>query len=74
MSIAAAVFIVAVGAILRYAVNDDVQGVDLQTVGLILMIAGIVGLALSLFVELTGRRRDRYVEVRDERDLPPPRY
>ena len=75
MSIAAAVFIVAVGAILRYAVNDDVQGVDLQTVGLILMIAGIVGLAISLFVEFAGsRRRGRYVEVRDERDLPPPGY
>ena len=71
MSIAAAVFIVAVGAILRYAVNDDLQGIDLQTVGLILMIAGIVGLAISLFVEFAGRRRDRYVEVRDERDVPP---
>jgi Zn-dependent membrane protease YugP len=75
LSIAAAVFIVAVGAILRYAVNDDIQGVDLQTVGLILMIAGIVGLVITLFVEFSGRRRaGRYVEVRDERDLPPPRY
>ncbi len=75
MSIAAAVFITAVGAILRYAVNDDFKGVDLQTIGLILMIAGIVGLVITLFVEFSGRRRgDRYVEVRDERDLPPPRH
>ena len=59
MSIAAAVFITAVGAILRYAVNDDIQGVDLQTVGLILMIAGIVGLAISLAVEFSGRSRYR---------------
>ncbi len=70
MSIAAAVFITAVGAILRYAVNDDIQGVDLQTVGLILMIAGIVGLVITLFVEFTGRRRR--VDVYDERDVPPP--
>lgn len=68
MSIAAAVFITAVGAILRYAVNDNIQGIDLQTVGLILMIAGIVGLAISLIVEFTGRRRvTRY----NDRDLPP---
>ena len=72
MSIAAAVFITAVGAILRYAVSDSINGVDLQTVGLILMIAGIVGLFITLIVEFTGRSRaDRYVEVRDERDVPP---
>jgi hypothetical protein len=70
LSIAAAVFITAVGAILRYAVNDDIQGVDLQTVGLILMIAGIVGLVITLFVEFSGRRRR--VDVYDERDVPPP--
>lgn len=69
MSIAAAVFITAVGAILRYAVSDSIEGVDLQTVGLILMIAGIVGLVISLAVELSGRRNSRteYVE-RDDRD------
>jgi hypothetical protein len=75
MTIGAAVFITAVGAILRYAVNDDVQGVDLQTVGLILMIAGIVGLFISLAVEFSRRgRADRYVEVREERDVRDPRY
>ena len=73
MSVAGAVFITAVGAILRYAVNDSVQGVDVQTVGLILMIAGIVGFVITMFIELSGRRRtDRYVEVREERDPPPP--
>lgn len=72
MSIAGAVFITAVGAILRYAVSDSIEGIDLQTVGLILMIAGIVGLFISLAVEFTGRRGgDRHVEVRDERDVPP---
>jgi hypothetical protein len=75
MTIGAAVFITAVGAILRYAVNDDIQGVDVQTVGLILMIAGIVGLFISLAVEFSRRgRADRYVEVREERDVRDPRY
>lgn len=72
MSIGASVFITAIGAILRYAVSDNIEGVDLQTVGLILMIAGIVGLFISLALEYS-RRRDRgtgYVE--DPRD--PPRY
>jgi hypothetical protein len=73
MTIGAAVFITAIGAILRYAVNDDIQGVDLQTVGLILMIAGIVGLLISLAVEFSRRGRADYVEVREERDLRDPR-
>jgi hypothetical protein len=75
MTIGAAVFITAVGAILRYAVDDDIQGVDIQTIGLILMIAGIVGLFISLAVEFSRRgRADRYVEVREERDPRDPRY
>lgn len=70
MSIAAAVFITAVGAILHFAVSDNIEGVDLQMVGLILMIAGIVGLFITLAVEFTSRRRADYVErvEYDERD------
>jgi len=69
MSIGAAVFITAIGAILRYAVSDNIEGIDLQTVGLILMIAGIVGLFISLAVEFSRRgRKDVYVE--DRRDPP----
>lgn len=64
MSVGAAVLIAAVGAILRYAVADSVDGVDLATIGLILMIAGAVGFLLALLLE-TGRRTrrtDRVVE------------
>jgi len=42
--------LIAVGAILRYAVTVTVQGIELQTVGLILIIVGIVGLVISLAV------------------------
>lgn len=62
-SIGASLFMVAVGAILRYAVADAVNGVSLPTIGLILMIVGIVGLVLSLLMFFsTDRRRDHVVE------------
>jgi hypothetical protein len=56
ISIGGSIFLVAVGAILRYAVTDTISGVDLATIGLILMIAGIVGLVISLFMFATARR------------------
>ena len=44
------IFLIAVGAILRYAINVTVQGVEIDTVGLILMVVGIIGLVISLAV------------------------
>jgi len=61
---------IAVGAILRYAVTLTVSGISIQTIGLILMIAGCAGLVLSLLytLTLTSRRslgRDRVIEHED---------
>jgi hypothetical protein len=55
-------------------VTASTSGVDLKTVGLILIIVGIVGLVLSLFYMTlwSPRRRDRVVE-RDPYEEPPPR-
>jgi len=50
MGIGMSIFLIAVGAILRYAVTVTVTGIELQTVGLILMIVGIIGLVISLAV------------------------
>ncbi len=50
MSIGAAVVLIALGAILRYAVTASVAGVSLATVGLILMIAGFVGLVAAIIL------------------------
>lgn len=51
-------FLIAVGAILRYAVTVNVEGVSLTTVRLILMIVGILGLAISLlFIFVWSPRR-----------------
>ncbi len=63
MTIATSIFLIAAGAILRYAVNLDSDVVSIPTVGLILMIAGGTGLALSLLYELLHTRpqpRDEY--------------
>jgi hypothetical protein len=61
VTIASAIFLIAVGAILRYAINVESDVINIQTVGLILMIAGGAGLALSLLYELVqqGGPRDR---------------
>ena len=66
MSIGASLFLIAVGAILAFAVTADVSGVDIQVVGWILMAAGGLGLLVSLlFWSWNGRRRGPY-------DGPPP--
>jgi len=58
MTIGAAVLLIAIGAILRYAIEVNSDVVDIPTVGLILMIAGGLGLALSLLYELIRANRD----------------
>ena len=65
MTIGASIFLIAVGAILMYAVDVTVSGIEIQTIGLILMIAGVVGLLISLFLLASaGRRRDVVVDDR----------
>ena len=63
MGIGTSIFLIALGAILKYAVTADVEGVNLDTVGVILMVVGIVGLLLSLLwmTIWADRRRDRAV-------------
>ncbi len=54
MGIGVSVFLFAVGAILTFAVSASVSGIDLATVGVILMIAGALGLIMTTLV--FGRR------------------
>ena len=59
------IFLIATGAILRYAINVTVEGVEIDTVGLILIVVGIIGLVISLAVTFMGsgdgpRRTDDY--------------
>ena len=55
MTIGTGIFLIAVGAILRYAIHDSLTGVDLATIGLILMIAGAVGLVVGLYAAFVRR-------------------
>jgi len=48
MTIGTSLFLIALGAILRFAVTASVSGVDVQTVGLILLVVGVIGLVLSV--------------------------
>jgi hypothetical protein len=71
MTIGAGIFLIAVGAILYFATNLHVAHISIDTVGLILMIAGLVGLVLGFFQEaIWSRRRRRDVYVEDRRDPP----
>jgi uncharacterized membrane protein YedE/YeeE len=67
MTLGTSLLLVAVGAILRYAVTADLSGIDLQVVGLILMIVGAIGAILSVIWMFAGSRRTDTV-VRDRRD------
>jgi hypothetical protein len=58
MTIGTSLFLIAVGAILRYAVEDKWKAVDLTTVGLILMIVGAVGFVLGLYLTFVRGRPD----------------
>jgi hypothetical protein len=64
VGIGTSIFLIALGAILRYAVNAEVSGLEISTIGLILMIAGVLGLVISLlYMTMWSRsRRDTYVE------------
>jgi beta-lactamase regulating signal transducer with metallopeptidase domain len=49
-------FLIAVGAILTFAINASLSGIDIATVGIILMVVGVVGLLISLFYWMPRRR------------------
>jgi hypothetical protein len=75
MGLGVSLFLIAVGAILTWAVSAEASGIDIQVVGVILMIVGLVGFLLSMLFwsswggpgYITGRRRATYVE-----EGPPP--
>jgi hypothetical protein len=58
MRIGGSLFLIAVGAILKWAVTERVHGVNLPTIGMILMVVGVVGLLLSIALTATRRRTD----------------
>jgi hypothetical protein len=65
MGIGTSLFLIALGAILKFAVTDAISGVELSTVGVILMVVGIVGLLISLLYTLAWRDRSQGTVVRE---------
>ncbi len=67
MGIGTSIFLIALGAILKFAVTATVSGIELATVGTILMIVGVIGLVISLMFLMRADRggvvtHDRVVE------------
>jgi hypothetical protein len=62
MGIGTSLLLIAVGAILKFAVTTSVAGISIATVGVILIIVGVIGLLLSLFWMASARRRGAVVE------------
>ena len=65
MGIGVSVFIIAVGAILAFAVERTVEGVDINTVGVILMIVGAIGLVWTAMIWGPRTRRGTVIEETD---------
>jgi hypothetical protein len=76
VTIGTSIVLIAVGALLKYAVTAETDFIDLQTAGVVLMLVGILGLILSLLYTFMwspaaqGRRRDEP----DRYDQPTRRY
>lgn len=57
MRLGTAIVLIALGAILTFAVNVSLSGIDLRVVGWILMIVGVLGVVLELALWAPRRRR-----------------
>jgi Zn-dependent protease with chaperone function len=74
MTMGMGLLLIAIGAILRYAVNDSWDAVDLTVVGLILMIVGVVAFVVgAIYAFAYSRRRPGEVPP-DPRYPPDQRY
>lgn len=68
MTIGGSIALIIVGAILAFAVTYDIAGLDINVIGFILMVGGLIGLLVGLVIA----RRDRVTRttrVVDDRDV-----
>jgi hypothetical protein len=72
VTIGGSIALIIIGAILRFAVTWTPNGIDLQIVGVILMIGGVVGLIISIGFILARRRRATATQVYEERRYTDP--
>lgn len=67
MGIGVGIFLIAIGAVLALAVDDSVNGVDLTTIGWILVAAGVLGILLDLLLFAPRRRATGGAVVEERR-------
>ena len=71
MRIGSSLALIAIGAILKFAVTTSVSGISLSTVGVVLMVVGIAGLVISLVLANTAKRTEVvHRSTREERVEP----
>jgi beta-lactamase regulating signal transducer with metallopeptidase domain len=71
MGIGTSIFLIALGAILRFAVTATVSGIEIATVGTILLVVGVIGLLISLLYMTVWADRTRPAAY-DNRTAAPP--
>lgn len=76
MGISVSILLIAVGAILTWGVTADAEGLDVNAIGVILLIVGVLGLVLSMLFwsswgGFSARRRATYVEDRAVHPVDP---
>jgi membrane-bound ClpP family serine protease len=74
VTIGGSIALIIIGAILRFAITWTPQYVDIQAMGVILMLGGLVGLAISLSLYFTRRRSQGTTQITEHRRYiePPP--
>jgi Zn-dependent protease with chaperone function len=72
MTIGTSILLIAIGAVLKWAVTAHTNGFNIQTAGIVLLIVGVIGLILSLLYTFAWSRRDTVYDDRAVRREPPP--
>lgn len=73
MGVGTSLLLIAIGAVLRFAISVTAHGFNIHTIGVILMIVGAIGLIISLFWIAVWRDRRTAGAGYAERDVPPAR-
>lgn len=71
MTIGAAIVLIAIGAVMKWAVTAHVNGFDIQTAGTVVLVVGIIGLVLALLYTFWPRRGPYPYEDAAMRHRPP---
>ena len=72
MRIGSSLVLIAIGAILKFAVTASVSGISLATVGVVLMVVGVAGLVISLVLANTAKRTEVVHRSTREESVEPP--